>query len=194
MNKSRLLAAVCAGIITLITIAPALSAPVFPREIQACITGGVCTKPVLQFDSPDMVVYQYSENTILKALIGYDLKTGSKEIYSDNTSRVLGGPVWVSANQFYDLSEERHFFSLYLDQVIPQPQNWWVGDSDGLDFGLSMPTIDLLAGSSFFRLWEDQDAGGLGFFLEGELGTHGDQGQVSRITIASCRVLQIRVK
>lgn len=38
-----------------------------------------------------------------------------------------------------------------------------------------MTTPDLLAGSSFFRLWEDQQAGG--FFLEGELGTLGDLGQ-----------------
>jgi hypothetical protein len=61
---------------------------------------------------------------------------------------------------------------LHLDQVIPQPQNWWIGDSDGLDVGLSMPTSDLLAGNSFFHMGEDQGAGG--FFLEGDLGAHGD--------------------
>jgi hypothetical protein len=121
-----------------------------------------------------MAVYQYAENTVQKALIGYELKTGSKEIYTDNSSKVLGGPIWVSANQFYDLSEDRHFFSLYLDQVIPQPQNWWVFDSDGLDFELSMPTQDLLAGSSFFHMGEDQASGG--FFSRGDLGTHGDAG------------------
>ena len=156
--KSRLLDAVCGGIFVLATTTPTLSAPVFPREIQACVTGGVCTEPVLQFGSPGMVVYQYSENTTIKALIGYDLKTGSKEIYFDNTSRVLGGPVWVSANQVYDLSEERHFFTLYLDGVTPIPANLWLGDSDGLDVGLSMPTADLLAGSSFFHLGLDRMA------------------------------------
>lgn len=166
-NKS-LMGAVCAGIITLISIAPARSAPIFPREIQACVTDGVCTKPVLQFDSPDMVVYEYAENTVQKALIGYELRKGSLDF-----GRVLGGPIWVSANQFYNLSEERHFFTLHLDQVIPQPGNLWIGDSDGLDLGLSLTTTDLLAGGGHFHLGERSFSEG-GFFLEGDLGTLGD--------------------
>lgn len=170
MKNSYLLGAACACIITLISIASALAAPVFPREIQACVTGGVCTDPVLQFDSPDMVVYQYADNTVQKALIGYALRNGSSDF-----GRVLGGPIWVSTNQFYNLSEERHFFTLHLDQVIPLPWNLWVLDSDGLDVGLSLTTVDLLGGSGFFHLGENQAAGG--FFLEGELGTLGDQGQ-----------------
>ena len=115
MSRLHLLGLVGACIINQIVSTPVLSAPIFPSEIHACVTGGVCTEPVLQFDSPDMAVYQYAENAVQKALIGYELKTGSKEIYSDNSSNVLGGPIWVSANQFYDLSEDRHFFSLYLD-------------------------------------------------------------------------------
>lgn len=170
MKNSHILGAVCAGIITLISTNPALSAPVFPREIQACVTGGVCTVPVLQFDSPDMVVYQYAENTVQKALIGYELRNGSSDF-----GRVLGGPIWVSANQFYNLSDERHFFTLHLDQVIPQPGNLWVLDSDGLDAGLSLTTADLLGGSGFFHLGEI--GGATGFLLDGELGTHGDLGQ-----------------
>ena len=171
MKNSYLLGAACACIITLISIASALAAPVFPREIQACVTGGVCTDPVLQFDSPDMVVYQYADNTVQKALIGYALRNGSSDF-----GRVLGGPIWVSTNQFYNLSEERHFFTLHLDQVIPLPWNLWVLDSDGLDVGLSLTTADLLDGRGFFHLGENQDPPG-GFFLEGELGTLGDQGQ-----------------
>ncbi|MGB5260979.1 MAG: hypothetical protein WBO34_10720, partial [Gammaproteobacteria bacterium] len=145
----------------------AADTPACPREIQVCVSNGVCTEPGLQFDSPDMVVYQYAENTVQKALIGYELGNGSSDF-----GRVLGGPIWVSANQFYNLSDERHFFTLHLDQVIPQPANLWVLDSDGLDVGLSLTTADLLGGSGFFHLGETGS-----FFLEGELGTLGDQGQ-----------------
>jgi hypothetical protein len=169
--KSRLSGAVCACTITLVSVAPALSAPVFPDEIQACVADGVCTDPDLQFDSPDMVVYEYIEDGAQKALIGYELQNGSKQKNADGSSETYGGPIWISANQSYDLSEDRHFFSLYLDQVIPQPGNFWGGDSNMLDVGLSMTTPDLLAGSSYFHLFDDQ-----GFILEGDLQTHGDQG------------------
>lgn len=151
-----------------------VSAAVLPNEIQDCIFNAVCSTPVLVQQAPTFSAYSYSDGGADKFLFEYGLWPSSNESTNFGTTQ-LSGAAWLSANAVYDLTQERHFFTLYLDGVTPTPTNLWVFDSDGLDVGLSMPTADLLAGSSFFRLWEDQDAGG--FFLEGELGTLGDQGQ-----------------
>jgi hypothetical protein len=63
------------------------------------------------------------------------------------------GGLLIFANAVYDLTQPRHFFNLYLDAVTPTPTNLWVvGDTDGLDVGLSMTTADLLNGSGFVRI------------------------------------------
>ena len=176
MKKFHLLSAVCACIITTVISTPVLSASVFPSEIQSCVTSTVCTNPTLVQQMPTFNAYSYSNGGRTKFLFEYSLGNLSNE--STNFSMTqLSGAAWLSANVTYDLIQERHFFTLYLDGITPTPTNLWVFDSDGLDVGLSLTTADLLAGSSFFHLWEDQDAGG--FFLEGELGTLGDQGQGS---------------
>jgi len=173
MNKLHLFGAACACIITQIVSTPVLSVPIYPNEIQACISTTVCSNPTLVQQSSTFGAYLYLDEGIPKYLFEY-LDLPSSESTNFSTTH-LSGSVWVSANATYDLTQERHFFNLYLDGVTPTPTNLWVFDSDGLDVGLSMPTPDLLAGTSFFRLWEDQGAGG--FFLEGELGTLGDLGQ-----------------
>lgn len=173
MNKLHLLGAACACIITQIFSTPVLSAPVYPSEIQACISTMVCSNPTLVQQAPTYSAYSYFDGGTAKFLFEYiDLPSNESTNFS---TTYLSGSVWISANETYDLTQERHFFNLYLDGITPTPNNLWVFDSDGLDVGLSMPTPDLLAGSSFFRLGEDQNAGG--FSLEGELGTLGDQGQ-----------------
>ncbi len=151
-----------------------VSAAVFPNEIQVCIFNAVCSNPVIVQQASTFSAYSYSDGGTNKFLFEYSLWPSSNESTNFATTQ-LSGAAWVSANAIYDLTQDRHFFTLYLDGVTPTPTNLWSFDSDGLDVGLSMPTTDLLAGSSFFRLGEDQSAGG--FFLEGELGTHGDQGQ-----------------
>lgn len=151
-----------------------VSAAVLPSEIQDCISSAVCSTPVPVQQGPTYSAYSYSDGGIDKFLFEYSLWPSSNESTNFGTTQ-LSGAAWLSANAAYDLTQERHFFTLYLDGVAPTPTNLWVFDSDGLDVGLSMPTPDLLAGTSFFRLGEDQSAGD--FFLEGELGTLGDQGQ-----------------
>lgn len=151
-----------------------VSAAVFPNEIQDCVSNAVCSTPVLVQQASTFSAYSYSDGGKSKFLFEYGLWPSSNES-TNFASTQFSGAAWVSANATYDLTQERHFFTLYLDGVTPTPTNLWDFDSDGLDVGLSMPTTDLLVGSSFFRLWEDDDAGG--FFLEGELGTLGDQGQ-----------------
>jgi len=174
MDKLHLLGSLCACVITQIVSTPVHSAPVFPSEIQACISTAVCSNPTLVQQAPTFSAYSYLDGGISKYLLEYNLWPSSNESTNFSTTQ-LSGAAWVSANATYDLTQERHLFNLYLDGVAPTPTNLWIFDSDGLDVGLSMTTTDLLAGSSFFRLWEDQSAGG--FFLEGDLGTHGDLGQ-----------------
>ena len=116
--------------------------------------------------------YSYSDGGTDKFLFEYSLWSSSNESTNFVTTQ-LTGAAWLSANATYDLTQERHLFTLYLDGVTPTPTNLWVFDSDGLNVGLSMPTSDLLAGSSFFRMGSDIASGG---FFEGDLGTHGDQG------------------
>jgi hypothetical protein len=175
MDKLHLLGSLCACVITQIVSTPVHSAAVFPSEIQECISATVCSTPTLVQQAPTFSAYSYSDGGESKFLFEYNLFPTSNESTNFSTTP-LSGDVWVSANASYDLTQERHFFTLYLDGVTPTPTNLWLGDSDGLDVELSMPTSDLLAGSSFFRLGEDQSGAG-GFFLEGELGTLGDLGQ-----------------
>jgi len=157
------------GIIwSLFTYTP-LNAAVFPSEIQDCISNAVCTTPVLVQQAPTFGAYSYLDGGTPKFLFEYSLWPSSNESTNFSITQ-LSGAAWVSANAMYDLTQERHFFTLYLDGVTPTPTNLWLGDSDGLDVGLSMPTADLLAGSSFFHLGLDA------LFLEGDLGTHGDGG------------------
>ncbi len=169
--KTRLLGAVCACIIIQMLSVPAISAPVFPGEIRACVTSTVCTNPTLIQREPTFSAYSYLDGGILKALFEYNLWPSSNESTNFVTTQ-LSGAAWVSANQTYDLTQERHFFTLYLDGVTPMPTNLWVFDSDGLDVELSMPTPDLFAGSSFF--WDELAFDG-STFGEGDLVTHGDQ-------------------
>jgi hypothetical protein len=171
MIKSHQLAALCACIIVQIVSTPVLSAPVFPSEIQACVSTAVCSNPTLVQQAPTFSAYSYIDGGTPKFLFEYSLSSSSNESTNFSTTQ-LSGAAWISANATYDLTQERHFFALYLDGVAPTPTNLWIFDSDGLDVGLSMPTSDLLAGSSFFRMGEDFVSGG---FLEGDLGTHGDQ-------------------
>lgn len=151
-----------------------VSAAVLPGEIQNCIASSVCSTPVPVQQGLAYTAYSYSEGGTDKFLFEYSLWPSSNESTNFGTTP-LSGAAWLSANAAYDLTQERHFFTLYLDGVEPAPANLWIFDSDGLSVGLSMPTVDLLAGTSFFHLGEEQSAGG--FFLEGELGTLGDQGQ-----------------
>jgi hypothetical protein len=174
MDKLHLLGSLCACAITQIVSTPVYSTPVFPSEIQECISSEVCSTPTIVQQEPTFSAYSYLDGGVSKFLLEYNLWPSSNESTNFSTTQ-LSGAAWLSANTTYDLTQERHFFNLYLDGVTPTPTNLWVLDSDGLDVGLSMTTSDLLSGSSFFRLWEDQSAGG--FFLEGDLGTHGDLGQ-----------------
>ena len=171
MKNMHLLCALSACIISQIVSTPVHSAPVYPSEILTCISTMVCTNPTLVQQTSTFSTYSYLDGGTAKFLFEY-LDLSSSESTNFSTSQ-LSGSVWISANETYDLTQERHFFGLYLDGITPTPTNLWVFDSDGLDVGLSMPTADLLAGSSFFHLGE----GGGGFFLEGELGTLGDEGQ-----------------
>lgn len=149
-----------------------VSAAVLPVEIQDCVFDAVCSNPVLVQQEPTFSAYTYSDGGTDKFLFEYSLWPSSNE--STNFGMMqLSGAAWLSANAEYDLIQESHFFTLYLDGVTPTPTNLWLGDSDGLDVGLSMPTADLLAGSSSFRLGLDA---GLGIVFEGDLVTHGDQG------------------
>lgn len=148
-------------------------ATVFPAEIQACISGGACTGPVQVQQTSTFTAYLYFDGGTQKFLLEYVLGHASNESTNQNTTQ-LSGNAWLSADAVYDLTQERHLFTLYLDRVTPTPTNLWVFDSDGLDVGLSLTTADLLAGSGFFHLGETS---GSEFFLEGELGTLGDLGQ-----------------
>jgi len=168
--KTRLLGAVCACIITLIVNTPVISATVFPSEIQACVTSTVCTNPTLVQQAPTFSAYAYSDGGAPKLLLEYNLWPSSNES-NNTTSTQLSGTAWLGANFQYDLSQERHFFTLYLDGVTPTPSNIWSGDSDGLDVGLSLITTDLLAGNGFFSVFTDS---GLNLISEGNLETHGD--------------------
>lgn len=175
MNKLHLFASACAYIITQIISTPVLSASIFPSEIQTCVSTSICSNPALVQQAPTFSTYSYLDGGVSKFLFKYSLSPSSSESTNFSTTP-LSGAAWLSANATYDLSQERHLFSLYLDGVTPTPTNLWVGDSDGLDVGLSMSTPDLLAGRSFFRMVENQRGGES--FLKGDLGTHGDQGPI----------------
>ncbi len=163
----------CLGVVILCLIgSETASATVFPAEIQACISGGACSPLMPVQQTSTFTAYVYFDGGTQKFLLEYVLGHASNESTNQNTTQ-FSGSAWLSADAVYDLTQERHLFTLYLDRVTPTPTNLWVGDSDGLDVGLSLTTADLLAGSGFFHMGEMD-----GFFLEGELGTHGDFGPV----------------
>ena len=170
MNIKLVLNAFFIEIIIHIFSTPAFSASVFPRDIQACINTMACNNLTLIQQEPMFSAYSYFDEGMHKYLFKYSLSSSSNESTNFSTTE-LSGTAWLSANATYDLSENSHFFTLYLDNVTPAPTNIWIGDSDGLDVGLSVSTTDLLAGSSFFRLGED--ISGPGVFLEGDLEAHG---------------------
>ena len=162
------------GMICSLVFCVQLSAAILPNEIQDCVSNAVCSTPVLVQQESTFSAYSYLDGGTAKFLFEYfDLPSSESTNFSTTQ---LSGSVWISANETYDLTQERHFFNLYLDGVTPTPTNLWLGDSDGLDVGLSMPTADLLAGSSFFRMGLANETGDL--FLEGDLGTHGDLGSI----------------
>lgn len=147
-----------------------VNATVFPNEVEDCITSTVCSSPVLVEQTSSFSAYSYTDSGTDKFLFEYTLGTLSNES-TNFTTTSLSGDAWLSANATYDLNLDQHFFTLYLDGVTPSPTNLWLGDSDGLDIELSMPTSDLLSGSSYFQmLFVDFTT----ITTEGNLVTHGD--------------------
>ena len=143
------------------------SASDFPREIQASISAGTCTTPTIVQQQPTFSAFSYLDDGIEKYLMEFPLASASKEL-TNFTTISLFGSAWISANAVYDLTEERHHFTLYLDRVTPTPTNLWIFDSDGLDVGLSLTTDALFAGGGDY-LFSDYD--GKDVF---DLSTHGD--------------------
>lgn len=144
----------------------------FPREIADCIDSQDCSLPQPVVERSGYAAYQYLDTAHrqVRWLFQYRLGAASMQTSATGTER-LAGSVWVGAAATYHLDDERHYFPLYLDQVAPTPGNVWIGDVDGLDVVLSMPSSDLLAGGSFVRRVLSQE----GYHEAGALGTHGSE-------------------
>ena len=127
-------------------------ASLFPAEIEACLLGGPCSSVALVQQTSTFTAYSYLDGGTPKFLFEYALGRASNESTTTDTT-VLSGSAWLSAEAGYDLTQERHLFTLYLDRVTPTPTNLWLADSDGLDVGLSLVTADLLAGSGLLSCW-----------------------------------------
>jgi len=179
MNKLHILGMTCAYIILSIFSAPALSSPIYPYEIQTCIYTAICSNPKPVQQGSTFNAYSYSDAGIAKFLFEY-LDPPSRQTNTDSTT-ALSGSIWVSANERYNLTQNRHFFNLYLDRISPTPFNLWLGDSNGLDVRLSLPSADLLAGSSSYKSGFLPD-----FFITGGLGTHGDSWSSQGQSLVPC--------
>jgi hypothetical protein len=113
MNSSGLLCAMCAGIITLTASTPVFSAPVFPGEIQACVSSASCSTPALVRQASTFSAYSYSDGGTDKYLFEYSLRSSSNESTNYVTTQ-LSGAVWLGANANYDLTQQRHFLLFIL--------------------------------------------------------------------------------
>jgi hypothetical protein len=94
-------------------------------------------------------------------LIRYSLGTSSAQsntyLYPGernvNSYDQLTGYLWLSVQSQYSSTETSHPFTLYLDKIAPLPNLIINNNSNGTDLILTMPTTDLLAGSSFYNAW-----------------------------------------
>lgn len=123
-----------------------------PGSIQSCITAGAClVSNVSAYDSGTASAFQITQNTGSGIennwLVRYSLVPPSGQSRLEPpVDDSFSGYLWMLAKDSYSASESAHSFTLYLDKVSPGPFSMF-GQSGDLE--LFMPTVDLLAGSSY---------------------------------------------
>ena len=150
-------------LLTLAVVLPARGSVLFPAAVASCVANAACSAPAFVAAAADFDIYAWSQDGEPGYLLRYPLGAGSRE-----NATSLAGDLWVGVAQHYDLAAGPHPVALYFDRVDPQPQNLWVGDSDGLDVQLLLPSDALLAGQAHYFL-QDQGALVVG------MGTLGDR-------------------
>lgn len=152
-----------------------------PDEIQGCLGNGTCLlTPTSNADFGNASFFDFassptSQTPVFQQLIRYELTppsattralSGAYEgVEDDFASSTLGGAVWLLANESYDLSAERHAFTLYLDRVSPTPDNLWAWQDHPLTKNISVSTAELLAGQGHYSVDVENDYATAGSLL-----------------------------
>jgi hypothetical protein len=147
----------------LLAVLPAVSAQAttitfsdLPASVQSCSTCIVNTTST--YDLTSVSVFQVINPSSQDWLIRYRLGTSSAQSFTwlypfethVNSYDQLSGYLWLSVQSQYSSTETSHPFTLYFDKITPLPNLIVNSNSNGTDLILTMPTTDLLAGSSFY--------------------------------------------
>lgn len=123
-----------------------------PGTIQSCIATATCSVlNASSYDSGTASAFQISKNTGSGVetdwLMRYALVPPSgQSTINPSTSDSFSGYLWMLAKSSYSATETDHAFTLYLDKIAPTP--FAMAGHSG-DLSLSMPTADVVAGSSY---------------------------------------------
>lgn len=123
-------------------------------ELPTAMQGNFGSMVVSSFNTTNMAAFGYMENSVAKWLIRYNVLPPSSQ-----AGQPLGGAIWLSANNAYDLTNNSHNLTLYTDRITPTPSNYDYFLWGGPNIGLTLNSSGLLSGGGNFQIgldWNNQ--------------------------------------